>query len=137
MGHLSQLKDFISSFDLHRIHCVELKQQKLSALHQLDSLLSYFETTWFYSGQFFLNVFKQDGNGTNNPLTGWHRKFNSLIGQPHSNTYLVHVIKRERALADLVAVQLEAGSQPPRQRRKYVAVDQHLKVLKEAYVGKY
>ena len=44
---------------------------------------------------------------------------------------LVDVIK---ALTDLAAVHLDAGSQPPRRRRKYNVVDQCLK-LKEAYVG--
>ena len=47
---------------------------------------------------------------------------------------LVDVIKGEQALTDLAAVQLDAGSQPPRRRRKYNVVDQRLK-LKEAYVG--
>ena len=32
-------------------------------------------------------------------------------------------------------VQLDAGLQPPRRKRKYMAVDQRLKLLKEAYIG--
>ena len=64
----------------------------------------------------------------NNHLEGWHRKFNAVISRPHPNIY-----KGEQALTDLAAVQLDAG--PPRRRRKYIAVDQRLKLLKEAYVG--
>ena len=48
---------------------------------------------------------------------------------------LVDVIKGEQALTNLAAVQLDAGSQPPRKRRKYNVVDRRLKLLKEAYVG--
>ena len=44
-------------------------------------------------------------------------------------------MKGEQALTDLAAVQLDAGSQPPRRTRKYNAIDQRLKLLKEAYVG--
>ena len=65
----------------------------------------------------------------NNHLEGWHRKFNAVISQPHSNIYqLVDVIKGEQALTDLATVQLDAESQPPRRRRKYIAVDQCLKL---------
>ena len=49
--------------------------------------------------------------------------------------YIYDVIKGEQAVTDLEAVQLDAGSQPPRRRRKYITVDQRLKLLKEAYVG--
>ena len=59
----------------------------------------------------------EDGNRTNNHLEGWHRNFNAVISRPHPNVY-----------------QLNAGSQPPRRRRKYNVVNQHLKLLKEAYV---
>jgi len=38
-------------------------------------------------------------------------------------------------VSDIAAVQLDAGSQPPRRMRKYMAVDQHLKLLKDAYIG--
>ena len=81
------------------------------------------------------SVFEQDGNRANNHLEGWHRKFNAVISRPHPNIYqLVDVNKGEQALTDLAAVQLDAGSQPPRRRRKYNVVDQRLK-LKEAGVG--
>ena len=103
------------------------------------ALLSYFENTWLDGGQFspaMWSVFEQDGSRTNNHLEGWHRKFNAVISRPHPNIYqLVDVIKGEQALTDLAAVQLDAGSQPPRRRRKYNAIDQRLKLLKEAYVG--
>ena len=42
--------------------------------------------------------------------------------------------KGEQA-SDIAVVQLDAGSQSPRQKRKYMAVDQRLKLLKEAYIG--
>ena len=59
-----------------------------------------------------------------------------ISSRPHPNLYqLVAVIKGEQALTDLAAVQLDAGSQLPRRRRKYIAVDQCLKLLKEAYIG--
>ena len=48
---------------------------------------------------------------------------------------LVDVIKGEQALTDIAVVQHDAGSQPPRRKRKYMAVDQRLKLLKEAYIG--
>ena len=38
-------------------------------------------------------------------------------------------------VSDIAAVQLDAGSQPPRRKRKYMAVDQRLKLLKDAYIG--
>ena len=54
-----------------------------------------------------------------------------MLGFPTSTNWYIDVIK---ALIDLAAVHLDAGSQPPRRRRKYNVVDQRLK-LKEAYVG--
>ena len=105
MGHLFQLEAFISGLDYQYL------------LLQCGVSLSRMETT-------------------NNHLEGWHRKFNAVISRLHPNIYqLVDVIKGEQALTDLAAVQLDAGSQPPRRRRKYIAVDQRLKLLKEAYVG--
>ena len=52
-----------------------------------------------------------------------------------SINWYIDVIKGEQALTDIAAVQLDAGSQSPRQRRKCIAVDQYLKLLKEAYEG--
>ena len=38
-------------------------------------------------------------------------------------------------MSDIAAVQLDAGSQPPRRKRKYIAVDQRLKLLTDANIG--
>ncbi len=38
-------------------------------------------------------------------------------------------------VTELTAVQLEARSQPPRRKRRYVAVDDRLARLKKAYVA--
>ena len=100
-------------------------------------LLDYFENTWLEGGQFspaMWCVFECDGNRTNNHLEGWHNKFNAVISWPHPNIYqLVDVIREEQAVTELTAVQLEAGSQPPRKRRRYTAVDERLAKLKKDY----
>ena len=120
------------------IYYSELKQHKPIALPQLDNLLSYIENTWLDGGQFspsMWSVFEVDGSRTNNHLEGWHSKFNSIISRPHPNIYqLVDAIKEEQALTELTAVQLEAGSQPPRRKRRYIAVNERLDRLKKAYI---
>ncbi len=110
---------------------------KPSGLPQLDDLLDCFENTRLEGGQFspaMWSVFECDGNRTNNHLEGWQSKFIAVIGRPHPNIYqLMDVIKEEQAVTELTAVQLEAGSQPPRRRRRYAAVDERLAKLKKVY----
>ncbi len=99
-----------------------------------ESKGSYMARRWAVSPAMW-SVFERDGSRTNNHLEGWHSKFNSIISRPHPNIYqLLHAIREEQAVTELTAVQLEAGSQTPRRKRRYVAVDDRLARLMKAYV---
>ena len=63
-------------------------------------------------------VFEQDGNRTNNRLDRWHRKFNAVISWPHPYIQSGRCHQRRTSSNWSCSSQHDAGSQPPRRRRK-------------------
>ena len=114
-----------------------LCQRKPDGL-QIDDIIRYMERTWI-NGTYqykMWSVFGINGPQTSNHLEGWHNKLSSFIGCRHPNIYqLLELITKEQATTEVLLVQLEAGSQPPQRKRKYVALDQRLDQVTQQYIN--
>ena len=71
---------------------------------------------------------------TNNSVEGWHRSFMSNVSAAHPTIWkFLNVLKLEQTLTSAKLIQMDAGNEPPAQRRKYRDVNQRITTIANDY----